>query len=115
MLTEAEQSAAAQAVRDLIVGSGLSARHLRVVGPGLYGSDDVATNAIGEIAIELVEAPAVDLGNHVDATAHVLPDVNVIPTDRLMLNEKTYRVQTVKPHNLFSAVTHQQLDMIELN
>ncbi|CAM2066722.1 hypothetical protein SCOR_15185 [Sulfidibacter corallicola] len=114
VLTEVEKASVARDVRDLIEGSGQRATLLRVTGAKLYGSDDQATEPIGEIPIELVETPSVNLSDNVDATGHVLPEADVRPTDRIRLAGATYRVQTVKPQNLFGVITHQVVTLIHL-
>ena len=114
MLTEAEKASVARDVWDLIVGSGQTATLLRVTGAKLYGSDDQAVEPIGEIPIELVESPAINLSDNVDATGHVLPEADVRPTDRIRLAGTMYRVQTVKPQNLFGVITHQVVALILL-
>lgn len=114
MLSEPEKQQAVASVRDLIVGSGLVARHFRVVGPGLYGLDDQETELLGDLAAELVETPAVDLANNVDASVCVLPDADVLPADRLRIGNKSYRIQAIQSHRLFGVVTHRQLSLIQL-
>lgn len=112
MLSDLEKSQAAQAVRDLILGAGLVARQFRAMGPGLYGSDDEEAELVGEIHVELLESPDVDVGNNVDAVANVLPGAGVQPTDRLVIAGATYRVQAIKPHNLFGIITHLELSLV---
>lgn len=114
MLSEAERQSVRADVRDLILGSGQFGVHFRGTGSRLYGSDHQVFENLGTFPLEWHPAPAIDLNNGIDAEAHVLPDVDLIVEDRVQVMGFTYRVQSVKPQNLFGVVTHQVIGLVLL-
>lgn len=116
MLTESEKIQAAAEVRALILASGQTGKLLRAEsGERLFGSDEAAFAQVCSLPLELVRTPPTDLAGKIDATASVLPDVDVRAEDRLEILGVMYRVQTVKPEFLFGAQTHQHLELAALH
>ena len=116
LLTEREKALAATDVRALILASGQEADLLRSEpGERLYGSDDASYTNVGSFPLEFVETPPEELRDRIDATACVLPDLDVRPEDRVLLNEVTFRVQTVEEKRLFGIVTHKVLKLVRLH
>lgn len=116
LLSEAEKASAIDSMEEIIRASGLTARvKRRVGGEDLYGADDAVYNDLGDVPVELQESPDENLGNNIDATVSVLPAANVAEEDRLEIGSKTYRIQTITPHNLCGAVTHKTLELVEMD
>ena len=116
MLTEYEKTQAASVVQRLIRASGQTARLLRAqVGERLFGSDEVIFAEICTLPLELVLTPPADLSGKIDATASVLPGVDVRAEDRLEIGGVMFRVQIVKPEFLFGAQTHQALELVRIH
>lgn len=116
VLTSEEQKQAATAVRLLIEASGMSAILLRAIpGERLYGSDTAAYAEVGEFPVEWFPDPPTDLGKAIDAVAHVLPELEVLPEDQIRYGGSHYRVQTAQYERLFSVITHQILKLVRLH
>ena len=116
LLTGAEKESSAAQIRELILASDQEAVVLRCVpGERLYGSDDQVYAEIGPIRLEMVRTPPEDLNKNIDATACVLPDADVHPTDRLRIGDTTYRLQTLEEENLFGVVTHKVLKLVAIH
>ena len=116
LMSPSERSDAAGEVRSLILASGQQAMLLRKQpGEDLYGSDDDAFGEIGTFALEIDETPPVDLGRKPDATASVLPELDIQPEDRIRYAGTDYRVQTVSEQQLFGAITHKVLELVKLH
>jgi hypothetical protein len=116
LLSPAEKVALLAPVREMIESSGQQAILLRRVdGENLYGSDDAAYLPVQPRApfpIEFILTPPEDLSDHIDATACVLPEVDVRAQDRLQVGDAQYRVQTMVEQNLFGVVTHKVLKLV---
>ena len=116
LLNDREQALAATDVRQLILASGQEADLLRSEpGERLYGSDDATYTKIGSFPLEFVETPPEDLRDRIDATACVLPELDVRPEDRLLHDEVAFRVQTAEEKRLFGVVTHKVLKLVRLH
>lgn len=116
LLSDAEKSSASKDVRELITSSGLTATLLRKqIGESLYGSDDGEFVEISTFPLEMCETPPKDLAKQADATASVLPELDVRVEDRVRFADCCYRVQTVAPHSLFGILTHKVLEMVMLH
>lgn len=116
MLTEYEKTQAASVVHRLIRASGITGSLLRTQsGERLFGSDEAQFAQVGTFPLELVPTPPADLARKIDATAAVLPDIEIRAEDRLEVGGQMYRVQTVTPENLFGIVTHQHLELVRLH
>ena len=109
-----EQQQAAQAIRALIVASGIMATVLRSApGENLYGNEDATYTPIGTIPIELMPMPPDKLTSTIDATASVLPEADVHPEDHLHIASVTYRIQTLAPVHCFGVITHQSIQLVK--
>ena len=116
MLTDLEKSQAAADVRALILASGQTGRLLRAQpGERLFGSDEATFAEIGQFPLELVRTPPEDISRSIDATASVLPELDVRAEDRIEVNGTTYRVQTIEEQRLFGVLTHKSLKLVLLN
>ena len=116
LLNDREQALAATDVRELILASGQQADLLRSEpGERLYGSDDASYTKVGSFPLELVETPPEDLRDKIDATACVLPDLDVRPDDRVREDGVIFRVQTVEEERLFGVMTHKVLKLVRLH
>jgi hypothetical protein len=116
MLTEREKIEAADEVRLLILSSEQVGRLFRVqTGERLFGSDEAAFSEVCAFALELVRTPPEDISKSIDATANVLPELDVRAEDRIAVNGTTYRVQTVEEQRLFSVLTHKTLKLVLLH
>ena len=116
LLNDREKALAGGDVRGLILASGQEADLFRSEpGERLYGSDDASYTKVGSFPLEFVETPPEDLRDRIDATACVLPDLDVRPEDRVRETGGTFRVQTVEEERLFGVVTHQVLKLIRLH
>ena len=92
-------------VQRLIRASGITGSLLRAQsGERLFGSDEAQFAQVGTFPLELVPTPPADLAGKIDATAAVLPDIEILAEDRLEVGGQMYRVQTVTPENLFGIV-----------
>ena len=116
LLNDRDKAAAAGGVREMIEASGQTAILLRRVnGENLYGGDDADYLPVEpQVAfpIEFIATPPEDLSNNVDATACVLPELDVRAEDRLQVEATQYRVQTAVEQNLFGVVTHTVLKLV---
>ena len=116
LLSSAEQAQAASQVRELITSSGQTAVLLRKQeGENLYGTDEGQFAEICSFPLELNQTPPADLAKRIDATASVLPELDVRGTDRVHFAGIEYRVQTVVEESLFGVVTHKTLELVKLN
>jgi len=114
-MTDSEKLAAARDIRELIESSGTDAVLLRKqVGEQLYGSADGTFIDICSFKLEFVPTPPEDIADKVDATASALPDLDIQPEDRVNVNDKSYRVQTVVAESLFGVVTHKTLKLVAI-
>ena len=116
LLSDLEKAAAAGDVGELILASGQVAALLRAApGERLYGSDDAAFVEVETFPLEFVETPPEDLANKIDATACVLPGLDVRPEDRVQNGADTFRVQTAAAERLFGVVTHKVLKLVRIH
>jgi len=116
LLSSAEQALAAAQVRELIMSSGQTGVLLRKQDvENLYGTDEGQFDEIGSFQMEMNRTPPVDLVKKTDATASVLPELDVRVTDRVRSVGVEYRVQTVVEESLFGVVTHKTLELVRLN
>lgn len=116
ILTDSEKSTAASEVHDLIMASGQTATLLRKqVGENLYGSDEGEFAEACVFPLELSETPPVDIAKRADAAASVLPELDVRVEDRVRLEGRDFRVQTVSPQSLFGVLTHKVLELVRLH
>lgn len=116
LLSSAEQAEAAAQVRELITSSGQTAVLLRKQeGENLYGTDEAQFAETCAFPLELKQTPPADLAKKIDATASVLPELDVRATDRVRSAGIEYRVQTVVEESLFGVVTHKTLELVRLN
>jgi len=116
ILTDSEKAAAASEVRDLITASGQTATLLRKqTGENLYGSDEGEFVEVCAFPLELSETPPKDLARQADALASVLPELYVRVEDRVHIQGRDFRVQTVAPQSLFGVLTHKVLDLVILH
>ncbi len=114
-MSEKERTEAAADVARLVLSSGQTAMVQRIVpGERLYGSDDETYSDIAEIPLELSETPPEELSDKIDAVASVLPDADVLGEDRLVVDGRTYRIQSVKEAHFFGAITHKILKLVSL-
>ncbi len=116
LLSDVEKATAAADVRELITSSGQTAMLLRKqVGESLYGSDEGEFAEVCTFPLELSETPPVDMAKRADATASVLPELDVRVEDRVHIQGRDFRVQTVSPQSLFGVVTHKVLELVALH
>lgn len=116
ILTESEKSAAVSQVRELITSCGQTAVLLRKqAGEKLYGSDEGEFVEVCMFPLELTETPPVDIAKRADALASVLPELDVRVEDRVHLQDRDFRVQTVSPQSLFGVLTHKVLELVRLH
>ena len=116
LLSDAERTVAAADVRELITSSGQTATLLRKqTGENLYGSDEGEFVEVCSFALELSETPPKDLAKQADALASVLPELDVRVEDRVHIQGRDFRVQTVAPQSLFGILTHKVLELVELH
>ncbi|MCE5314012.1 MAG: hypothetical protein ABFD49_07055 [Armatimonadota bacterium] len=115
LMSDSEKAAAAADVRELIESSGQDATLLRAaLGERLYGSDDEAFVEVRTFKLEFVPTPQEDIADNVDATASVLPDLDVRCEDRIKVGGDSFRVQTIVDESLFGVVTHKTLKLVRL-
>jgi hypothetical protein len=116
LLNDRDKAAAAGGVREMIEASGQMAILLRrVESENLYGGDDAVYLRVEPqvpFPIEFIATPPEDLSNNIDATACVLPQLDIRAEDRLQVGASQYRVQTVVEQNLFGVVTHKVLKLV---
>ncbi len=116
LLSDREKELVAEDVRDLILASGLEATLWRSVpGERLFGSDDASYSEIETFPMELIETPPEDLANKIDATACVLPELDVRTEDRFQLGDDTFRVQAIEEERCFGVVTHKVIKLVRLH
>jgi len=116
LLSSAEKKEAAWEVRRLILASGQEAMLLRkVTHEDLYGSDDATYEEVGAFPFEFVKTPPEELSQNIDATACVLPELQIGAEDRLRINGEKYRVQTVEEQRLFGVTTHKDLKLVRIH
>ncbi|MCE5322385.1 hypothetical protein LLG46_03600 [bacterium] len=116
ILTDLEKAAAVAEVRNLITASGQSAALLRKqASENLYGSDEGEFVEFCVFHLEISETPPADIAQRVDATASVLPELDVRVEDRVRFYGRDFRVQTVAPQSLFGVVTHKVLELVVLH
>lgn len=116
ILTDLEKAAATAEVRNLITASGQSATLLRKqMGENLYGSDEGTFVEVCTFALELSETPPADIAQKADALACVLPELDVRVEDRVHINGRDFRVQTIAPQLLFGVLTHKVLELVTLH
>jgi len=116
LLSDPEKAAAAGDVKELILACGQEAALLRAVpGERLYGSDDASFTEVESFPLEFIEAPPEDLANKIDATACVLPGLDVRPEDRVQSGADVFRVQTVVEERLFGVATHKVLKLVRIH
>lgn len=116
LLSDLEKAAAAGDVGELILASGQEATLLRAVaGERLYGSDDAAFAEVETFPLEFIETPPEDLNNKIDATACVLPGLDVRSEDRVQNGADLFRVQTEAEERLFGVVTHKVLKLVRIH
>jgi len=116
LLSESEKSTAAAEVRELIISSGQTAVLSRKQqGEELYGSDEGEFAEVCTFPLELNETPPVYLAKKVDALASVLPELDVRVEDRVHLQGRDYRVQTIAPQSLFGVLTHKVVELVALH
>lgn len=115
LITPSEQSDAMGEIRNLILASGQQGMLLRKqLAEYLYGSDDESYAEVTAFPLELTETPPIDLGRKVDATASVLPELEIRAEDRIRYQDTDYRVQTVSEQSLFGVITHKVLELVKL-
>ena len=116
LLSDPERLAAAADVRELIVSSGQAATLLRAQhGERLYGSDDALFAEVSIFKLEFVLTTREDMVNKIDATACVLPELDIQSEDRIRVGTEDYRVQSVVEESLFGVVTHKTLKLVRLH
>lgn len=116
LMTDSEKASAVSDVRKLIESSGQDAVLLRSVSSEkLYGSDDEEFARVYTFKLEFVPTPQEDIANSVDATANVLPDLDVRVQDRIHIGGDKYRVQTIVEESLFGVMTHKTLKLVQLH
>ncbi|MHB9037895.1 MAG: hypothetical protein ACYC64_14655 [Armatimonadota bacterium] len=115
-MSDSEKAAAAGDVRELIESCGQEAVLLRKQsGEQLYGSDDESFVDVCAFKLEFVRTPPEDIANKIDATASVLPELDVRSEDRVSVGSDSFRVQTVVDELLFGVVTHKTLKLVRLH
>ena len=103
-------------VATVILAAGQEAQVSRpVAGERLYGTDAAEYAPVGIIPLECVPTPPEELSHKIDGTAHLLPEADVQPQDRLLLNVVSYRVQAIRPERWFGVVTHQVVSLVRLH
>ena len=113
LLSDPEKASAVGDVKELILASSQEAALLRAVpGERLYGSDDASFTEVETFPLEFIETPPEDLANKIDATACVLPSLDVRAEDRVRSGTDVFRVQTVVEERLFGVVTHKVLKLV---
>ena len=113
LLSDPEKASAVGDVKELILASSQEAALLRAVpGERLYGSDDASFTEVDAFPLEFIETPPEDLANKIDATACVLPGLDVRAEDRVHSGTDVFRVQTVVEERLFGVVTHKALKLV---
>ena len=116
LLSKIEEKQAVSSVEKLILGSKQTASLLQAVSnERLYGSDDAKYNEIETFPLELIATPPEDLGQKIDATACVLPDLDIHKEDHLRVNYEEYKVQTVKEEHLFGVLTHKVIKLVHIH
>lgn len=116
ILTDLEKAAAAADVRALITASGQTAALLRKqTGENLYGSDEGEFTEVCTFDLEFTATPPADIAKRADALACVLPELDVRVEDRVHIQGRDFRVQTVSPQSLFGVVTHKALELVALH
>ena len=116
LVSESERAQAVADVRAIILAAGQEAQVSRpVAGERLYGTDAAEYAPVGTIPLECVPTPPEELSQKIDGTAHALPDADVQPQDRLLLNGVTYRVQAIRPERWFGVVTHQVVSLVRIH
>lgn len=116
LLSGSECASAVSDVRAMICSSGQMAAVLRRdVGENLFGHDAEPFNEVGTLPLELNRTPPEDLPGDIDALASVLPEADVQDEDRLTLEGKTYRIQTIVEERLFGVVTHKSLRLVQID
>lgn len=116
LLSPGEQAQAVTQVRELIESSGQTAVLLRKQdGENLYGTDEGTFVEICTFPLEMNATPPIDLAKKADATASVLPELDVRACDRVRFGITEYRVQAVMNESLFGALTHKALELVELH
>ena len=86
-----------------------------VPGERLYGSDDLSYEAIRTFLLEFIETPPEDLAQKIDASACVLPELDIRAEDRISVGDDKFRVQAVQPERCFGVVTHQVIKLVRLH
>jgi hypothetical protein len=113
LVTESERAQAVADIRAIILAAGQEALLSRPVpGERLYGADDADAAPVGAIPVECVPTPPEELSQKIDGTAHILPEADVQPQDRLAIAEVTYRVQAIREERWFGVVTHKVLSLV---
>lgn len=116
LLSDVEKAAAAGDVRELITSSGQTAILLRKqTGENLYGSDEGEFIEVCVFALEFTATPPADIAKRADAAASVLPELDVRVEDRVHIQGRDFRVQTITPQSLFGVVTHKVLELVALH
>ncbi|HUT54394.1 MAG TPA: hypothetical protein VM658_13480 [bacterium] len=116
LLSDREKSLVAEDVRDLILASDQEATQLCAVpGERLYGSDDVSYEAVRTFPLEFIETPPEDLAQKIDASACVLPDLDIKAEDRINVGDDKFRVQAVQEERCFGVVTHKVIKLVRLH
>ncbi len=116
LVTESERAQAVADVRAIILAAGQEALVTRPVpGERLYGADDAEYAPVGAIPVECVPTPPEELSQKIDGTAHVLPEADVQPQDRLAIAGMTYRVQAIREECWFGVATHKTLSLVRLH
>jgi hypothetical protein len=116
LLSDPEKDAAAGDVKELILACGQEAALMRAVpGERLYGSDDASFAEVDIFPLEFIETPPEDLANKIDATACVLPGLDVRAEDRVKSGADVFRVQTIVEERLFGVVTHKVLKLVRIH
>ena len=116
LLNDREKAAVKEDVRLLILASGQEGRlSRRAAGENLYGSDADPYQEVATFPVEFVETPPEDLAQKIDATACVLPALDVMTEDHVRSGNEEFRVQTVVEERLFGVVTHKVLKLVRLH
>jgi hypothetical protein len=85
VVTDSERTQAVADVRAIILAAGQEAQVSRpVAGERLYGTDAAEYAPVGTIPLECVPTPPEELSQKIDGTAHLLPETDVQPQDRLL-------------------------------
>jgi hypothetical protein len=116
LLNDKDKADAVAGAREMILASGQQAILMRRAdGENLYGNDGAEYTQVApglSFPIEFIPTPPEDLSQKIDATACVLPELDVRAEDRVQVNGTEYRVQTVVEQNLFGVVTHKVLKLV---